>query len=295
MNENRVPVEFVLPTGIGDVSWVYSKICHLPKLADFDITVYMPDEEPRRGEHFVRLLPEVKWGGYLDVASGSVMTQCVPSDWPPWWWADYAPLHRFGRVNVSANCHLEMGLRLEDWLPKIPTDFHYPMNLRTSGLPENKWLGLYVSSRVVLKDQLFWHIWTEDQWVEFADRVSYFIREPKWLMIGAGYDADRTQAVGERLKERGHVVQYMLGQPLDMVIDAISKLRYLFAYPSGIAILADVVNTPAISLLPTHLTGLKSSYADPKNLESGKYKCFVQPTVDEVVLWFDAMGRWHVR
>jgi hypothetical protein len=40
---------FCIPAGIGDASWVYSKLSTLSRLTGREVLISMPDEAPRRG------------------------------------------------------------------------------------------------------------------------------------------------------------------------------------------------------------------------------------------------------
>src|SRR5437016_5616600 len=122
--------QFCVPGGIGDISWVCSKIKHLPAMLGKQVILTSGSKELpavlHRAHTFIDLLPEVHWGGYLPQReSWDSVSQCLPSEWPDY--MGWGPFHQKRPVNLSANMHLEMGRKLRDWLPMLPTDYHYDL------------------------------------------------------------------------------------------------------------------------------------------------------------------------
>lgn len=281
-------VEFVLPVGIGDISWVYSKIMHLPKFG-LQPTIYTPGEAPQRAHEFVRLLPNVEWGGYVETSSGHVMTSHVPAQWPATW--GWRPLTDYGRVNVTANCHLELGRRLEDWWPILPTEYHYTIKSEPA-IINKQYIGIHLSEREECGN-VFWRIWSDMQWVEFIARLDRALDRPNFLFIGAHYDAMRIDSVARHLPNLRRA--WWIGRDLAETVDMLQKLRYFIGYHDGLSVLANVVRTPALSLMQHHLPGLCQSYADPEDIASGAWCALHVPSVDEAFDWFMQHGMRHMR
>src|SRR5215467_796658 len=115
-----------VPSGIGDVSWAYSKLRNAGKL------VYeVADGWPYRTVPFLELLPGVakaEYGpfNYQDIVA---FEQGTGIGHHPTW-ENVNNGRGLERVLLEPNRHLEEGKRLEDWLPDLPTTFHYEINTR---------------------------------------------------------------------------------------------------------------------------------------------------------------------
>lgn len=209
-----------VPPGIGDISWIYSKVGHLPDL-EF---VVSDDGSPRRSEAFIDLLPNVRFGGYEIVPPTVpiVALDDVPRD------GEYAICNPF----------LESGIPLGRVWPSLPTNYYYPICgseedvAMAESVITQPTIGIYCSSYKHRGGGL----WSVDQWVEFMRAVDPGAR---WVVLGADYD-DKSHEVAAASGAINLVGRAGLGA----TIEVIRRLDYFFAFPSGLGILADVVRTP---------------------------------------------------
>jgi hypothetical protein len=241
----------------------------------------------------IELLPGVSFGGYLEGTwDQQAVSQSVPADWPPYWGLD--PVTRPWKKFASANAHLEQGRSLDSFWPLLPINYHYDLDIpfeckqeaaaileRCEGVP----IGAYVSSRKVALNAAWW-FWTDKDWIECLGNASRVIGDMTYVMIGAEYDAPGTRKLAAELEKQGVRVVECLGRPLGTAIEVIRRLGYLFAYPSGIGILANVLRTPCLMLLPRFLEKLEMAYADPVDIASERYRAWARPTPEEVISWF---------
>lgn len=288
-------VRLCAPSGIGDLSWIATKLNSLRRHTGKEIILHAAGDPPQRSEPFVRLLPEVWWGGYINRSSAFVCLQCLPSDWPE---ID-GPAMPFAVpeiLNISANKHLEQGFVLADWMPQLDTDYHYPLAFTqqheeqaaqaTAQLPP-EYITVYVSNRD--KDRIRhggWSLWDVDTWAGFIAEIGRLRPECGFLFIGADFDRDKTEAVASHEKLRQLPVKTMIGRPLGAALCALRDSAYCFSYPSGIGILANVLRTPCMMQLPWALSRLAQTYADPKDLASQNYRAWPNPNPREVLEWF---------
>jgi hypothetical protein len=290
-------IQLIVPPGIGDISWIYSKICHLSKAAGMPVLLFAPQEYPPRAGDFVPLLPEVYWGGYLEgISSWEVITQALPDNWRLCLgMTPFLPNPPGRRVMVSANLHLELGRTLEAWLPMLPTNYHYSL-----AIPEAEKLqadvllnafsapriAVYTSSLNMEMNSGGWNLWSISHWGNFLDRIGKHCLGASFIFLGAEYDRDKTQAVAQILQDKGYPVCQIIGFPLGVALHALQRCHYCFAYPSGIGIMANVLRTPGIMLLPWSIEDLKKSYADPLDLKSRRYRVWPSPGQEDVIHWF---------
>lgn len=289
-----------VPVGIGDVSWVYSKIAHLKKMTGKETLMYVAGKkEWPRGGDLVELLPEVHFGGYLqDRSSWHCIMQSMPPSWPPTCGGFDIFYNDQFIINVAANFHLEQGNKLREWLPLLPIDYHYPLNIP----PECSWeaaeilsgageqlIGVYVSNRE--KDKIRaggWNLWDSGQWIEYLESVMSMseCKDGVLVFFGAHYDSDKTNEVADTMEAKGYRTIRVVGRPLGTALECMKKLKVFFAYPSGLGILANVLRVNTLMLLPWILEGLHESYADPIDIAYNRYKTLVSPTTQEATSWF---------
>lgn len=296
---NGLLIRLCLPAGIGDCSWVYSKIGSLSQLTGYPVVVHLPKDEPRRGGEFLKMAPNILWGGYLeDRDSWDVISQAAPADWLShmgvWPW------RRTGILNLSCNIHLEQGRTLADFMPALPTDYHYPLQFSEEDEREaaaimealpRPCLAVYVSNRD--KDRLIpegWALWNAGQWAWTLEALAgEGVRS--FVFLGAEYDRDKSTDVVSLMQARGFQVGTCLGRPLGTALACLRDADFGIAFPSGIGIMMNVLRTPGLMLLPNHLKGMEQSYADPEDLRAGTYRAWTNPAPREAVEWFRGLIR----
>lgn len=271
-------MKLYVPPGIGDISWIYSKVKHwIDQGVPMEFVV--EEQDPRRSEAFVNLLPDVTFGGYAEVP-GHVRITSI--DIPPCD-GEYAIMNHF----------LESGNSLSRIWPDLKTDYHYRLNTNEDdvgaavdllGTRTTPVFGLYCSSRNHRDNGL----WSVDEWVEFVERVSEG-RSVRWACLGAEYD-DKTREVCDRIGALNGVGNLGLGA----TIETIRRLDYFFAFPSGLGILADVVQTPCTMWYwggNRFCANGRASYADPK---SEHHTVRTYSTVKaEAQAWIDRYGKGY--
>jgi len=293
-------LHFVVPPGIGDISWVYSKVKALAKQRPVAFSIC--NDLPHRSKPFVDLLPHIENLGYEeDLPYWKAFEEVLPSD------TKLSELDS-GRYVLSLNTHLESGKPLSEAYPDQPTDYHYGPSMPTlsSGSriktilgDERQMVGVYCSSYQHREDILFWKV---KEWVQFLMGVRMHLPTARFVIIGAPYD-DRTQEVYTALQAMGEDPVAFLDQPIGFTFRVIQRLDYFFAFPSGLGILADVLDTPCMMWfwgnLPNweRVSGLFDSYADPEHVSSTSGFHLMAPYAtpyESLQLWLKR-GHQHVR
>ena len=274
-------INLVIPCGIGDASWVYSKVKHFPSIFGRPVVIAMPGAEPQRGHQLIERLPNVRWGGYeKSWQHDQIFRNAIPG---------YAPKEAFTPGvwhSIECNRWLEWGKPLEKWFPWCPTDYHYDIRIEPeetvaagmllASLPGPVW-SIYVSNRDK-ENYPGWTIWTAEEWEWILSRLP-----GSFVFLGAEYDRDKTEDVQQRMQQLGRKTALCLGQSLGVALACLKSSDRFLAYPSGIGILANVLRTPGVMLLSKPLPGLEQSFGDPEDLESGRYRAWVCPTKEEAL------------
>lgn len=276
-----------VPSGIGDVSWLWSKLRHVAE--EFDIHLEVADGWPYRTVPYLELLPELKGRasyGKHDYAMIRMWEQLHPYQT----WDDIAR-SGFGRFFLEPNDHLERGFRLESWLPDLPTDFHYPMRtagddvMRAERLLADLPRPVYGVSCASYRGSEAWSTWGPGPWLQFLRR--HLAEVGGTLLFMGGYWDDLTHTVfatlEDELTRRRTWFDRVFSRRITAVADtvgltsvgaAVEVLRRLDGYvgfSSGLGVLGTVLHKPVFMLWPEHQQGLSESWAPPEMLEDGRY------------------------
>jgi hypothetical protein len=278
-------ITFKVPSGIGDLSWIYSKLINFKR----DYRLVICGDNPRRTLPFAELLTGVRHSEYGNF-----------SYWPTFMIKKLgiSPNQSLNELEdgkeyyLSANLHLDNGGKLADFLPGTKTTYHYKIKSSLKrkkkvdnwlSKKEGPFIGIYTSKYSSYRKD--WKFWTKDKWVEFIEGI-YDLTGATFVFIGAEFDLDLGKEIVFKIRKKKIPYIDLIGKT--HIADCwclINKLDYVFAYASGIGILCDVIDTPATHYLPTpRHNKLCDTYADPINIESGRHInklfCPVEEAVD---------------
>ena len=281
------------PPGIGDISWLVSKMWSLSSRSGRQVYLSTPGGIPQRSHQLVQLLPErygIHWAGYtqtetmdvIDLARDTRLDELREGEWHC----------------VEVNTWLEAGKPLSTWEPWLPTDYHYALDIPTEQVVRASELtdhlqgvdfgGIYVSNRDKARWPA-WALWSTKEWC----RVLLGIHEQHgigYVLIGAEYDRDRIHDVAAVLGENRVPYVRCVGESLGTALECLRRASMGLWYPSGIGILGDVLNVQGVMLLPKPLQGMERAFADPKNLDSGRYRAWTTPTPEGVLKWAEGLS-----
>jgi len=274
-------LSFRVPPGIGDISWVYSKLAGLGR----PLRIEVADSGPRRALPYLELLPLVKESCYVKAPNPAKLTDPAAArragkampDWDSYRLISEASDHT---IPIDLNGWLEAGNRIEDFIPNIPTVHHYEM-LRPHGLTIPTLLGewtrsvcFYCANQDTVRR---WQGWTPRQWAALAGMLMQSCGIDGIVLIGAAWDRSFADLVLAQMHVPVRDLVGMLGLP--NTLQVVDWSDYLVAFPSGIPILATVMSRPTVMFYPDSLRGLMTSWVPPDVLEDGTYKAmpFCEP------------------
>ncbi len=289
-------LHFIVPPGIGDSGWIYSKLERLARRRT--VSFYPNNDPPNRGLPFVQLMPNICAPYYACEPYNKSLPHLLD---PLTTKLENLP---DGIYRLSLNPHLEAGHRLETAFPDQPTNFHYQLNLpapgpieaQLDGRPE-KQIGFYCSSYAHREDIRFW---LPEQWLHFLGKVAARIGPCRFIALGTVYD-DRTAHVAQALRKAGYDVIMCMSQDIGTTLNLIQRLHYFFAFPSGLGTMSDVLRVPCMMWfwgnLPgwERVKGIFTSYADPEQLASGFHLIAPYAEPDASFDLFLSRGLPHVR
>lgn len=271
-----------VPAGIGDISWSYSKVANLGE----ELNIQISADNPKRSLDYVKLLPgtvkvEYTTENFHDIADNSIPHTTKKQD--------FLDVARKTFVNFSPNRYLEKGYRLETWIPEIETDFHYKMNLFdekdniVSGLTKTptRYIGIYTSS---YQNVVHWNGWHLSEWASAINKINSELPKVVFLLLGAQYDMPFADDLSKLIRPIPHI--NLAGKTsCNMVMRIISILSYLISYPSGLAVMANVLHTPVMMFYPPFLWKIFNTWCDTKSIDDLTYKGCIFPKVPEMIDW----------
>jgi ADP-heptose:LPS heptosyltransferase len=263
-------LNITVPSGIGDIAWVFQKI-----QGEFKrINVKICGGEPRRSLEFVKLLKGVGKVEYTNASFEQVNRDRVND-------RNDLERHIGDDICISANTFLEAGNMIADFLgDKYPVKYNLNYNKFSpkrlavlNKLTGKKLIGVYMSS---YKTNENWNCLSEDDWVKLIGRLQKKYKKHEFVLIGAEFDTDMGQAVYEKLIKRKGAnkvkVSNMIGKThISATIALLRMLDGFISFPSGLGILASMEKIPTIMFMPEHLTGLQYTWVDPEWLETEKF------------------------
>jgi hypothetical protein len=256
---------FGLPSGIGDVSWAYSKLVNAGRF------VYqVADGWPHRTVPFMELLPGVETACYGQFNFGDIVAfEGMHGYHPNGSWKDIEA-KGFGVTLIEPNRHLEMGKRLEDWLPDLECNFHYEINVpqedrlkarnRLATHPK-PWTGISAAS---YRGSEAWKTWGYKEWSPFLKDWKSEVGGTIFLIGGFWDDLTDT------LADDGYVS--LVGKSnIGTVVSILDLLDYYIGFSSGLGVVRTVLKRNAFMLWPDFQAELSTSWAPLDMIESGTY------------------------
>ncbi len=258
-----------VPSGIGDISWVVSKLINAPEWKD-GLEIQIADGWPFRAQDYLESveakLATPPYGSFRfdDIIVWQkvhpyITWQDIPKD--------------VGKFFIQPNWHLEMGRSLKDWLPDLDTSYHYNINLPelstkvrslTMPLSNGNWVGISAAS---YRGHKAWKTWGLSEWTDFCKML--LAKEYKICLMGGAWD-DLTESLYYELPPNACI--NIVGKTTFPEVCAIHRLlKFYVGFSSGLGIIRSVMNLPTMMIWPEHQQPLSFSWADPEDVESKKY------------------------
>jgi len=255
--------------GIGDFSWCYSKLVNLGRPLEVVYRVPARVKNPGGAVHhrlkpLLSLLPLVKSERH-EALPPSLLDGDAPT---------IQELHSVSRTHFAINAHLEAGKRIEEYVPELPTSFHYELNRDPKHIREanellkgkRDYLLIYPSAKQNVEN---WKGWGPKRWAEFVHLYRKKHGPTPVVVTGAAWDS---QLANHVTKQIGNDVTNLAGRTiLGTTVELIRRSRYFVSFPSGLAVLATVIRSPVYMFYPSHLEPMMFAWADPADIESKRY------------------------
>lgn len=252
--EIAMDYKILVPSGIGDFSWLWSKIVTTPHRFHVEYIGGTPD----RMRAFLNLLPKDRILSFKDnvqyVTKWNENNQlvCFPR------YPQFPQLPNVGKLSImnpnylyflENNSFLEAGNRIEEWCKsEIPnTDFHYHIDGKLDNPVRGNYFVVNFSSYGTKKAWGYYDVSIS------AEIVEYICKSTGWeaLFIGGSYD-DYTQDIFKLLHDRGIKCRSIVGQTPSLieVIPLLQQSRFYAGACSGLMVLSNNLFTPTLIYYP---------------------------------------------
>jgi ADP-heptose:LPS heptosyltransferase len=266
-----------VPAGIGDWSWLWSKLSTIP---DTEWIIYPPDCFPERTSAYIKLLPKCKvmlgQHTYPDIL-------CWGNKFVGKTWAE--TLENTKNENfmyLQINEHLGHGRPLATWMPDLATDYHYPIHYKSNlKVPEGPYLAFHTAS---IRGIRAYNAWMPETWVEFLLAFRKNFPDWKFLAMGGFWDLDTIQEIKGMLPDRFPLIDLVGKTEIQDAIKILKSANYYIGFSSGLNCICNVIRTPCTTLWPKPQTELMYSWPDPEMIKSRDYMGFLYDSADRIFL-----------
>jgi hypothetical protein len=278
-----------VPAGIGDFSWIYSKLVNL----GISLDVQVSPDPPARNLPYAQLLPAIAVASYGGYGYRHLKPKALPAFTTKHQLLTYADSGE--RVCLEANGHVEAGRRIEQYLPDLPTSFHYEVRINDGHVNKAEaayatgkpYVLVYASSMGTVKA---WRGWVASDWVHFMVSLRHRAAEVPFVLTGAGWDADLGAHIEQSARHAGLNLTNLVGKThIASTLHLMRKSSYFVSFPSGLGILANVINVPSTMLYPPQIQRIMGTWSDPETVKSNRFKeCLFCPP-DVLAEWIQAV------
>jgi hypothetical protein len=258
------------PNGVGDISWMISKFVG----AKERVFLLIAEDWPQRAHQYLDLLPWLAGYKYNPHRFQEIIEFQAIHGANLKTWKDITQCG-FGVVYLEPNTHLERGLRLEQWLPDLPTEFHYhlkttPPDMQKAQklLTETEGKHVYGLSAASYRGSEAWRTWDANTWLEFLRKWHEYDKEAVFLLMGGFWD-DLTQAIAS--EDDLPLIDAVGKTTWGAAVEILKRIEGYVGFSSGLGIVATVLHQKAFMLWPDHQLPLSTSWAPEHMLESGEY------------------------
>ena len=244
-----------LPLGIGDCHWVCAKLRGLSAYhGGAPVHAFVNRSHSHLTIGYLQLVPSIACASESPRAPYDMARELPPSHRDPRWSTldGSRGWNGFDYVLV-ANGHLERGERLETWLPELPTDFVYPLNIpdaarrRARALVSPDSILLYLSGVAANRD-FHNNVCSIGLWVRVAELLNAAGYTPVVIGANTANDLVYREAFLRAAAGRASVHDIVGQTSIAEVCAVIETAAAWVGLNSGTGIVAAMLGTPTVML-----------------------------------------------
>lgn len=247
---------YIVPPGIGDIAWVYSKLVALDEPMVFAVPGKAKIKEHAalalRSLPFIDLLPLVKYSTVANCEGGHVYIAGSISDYSNGTIPESPSM-------ICFNYHLERGNKLESIMPGLGTQRHFAMKrpkwaMREAKMflkPGEKAFAVYTSSSGYFSGQDL----TISKWADTIMRVAHKKPSHKIVIVGASWDMGMLFPLYSTLCSMGLRSRVVMvhDREIATVLEILRACEFMIGAVSGLTIIAEYQGIPTVHIYPMAL------------------------------------------
>lgn len=274
LKTKKTPLRVLVPPGVGDIHWVLLRLRGILRESGNTehkpiITVCSGDPAYDRAGDFLRCVPWVQFGGYLDIRPKRWQAFTTASFFHGKVFLDMPGFDLF----IAANKLVEMGTPMDDVWPQAGrTDWDYPIDHaeQTIEAPEQFVLASFYKAS-------FYEKWWDraspaEALRSVGDRLADAKLPHKIVLVGAKWD----EKVAAQLRSSHERVVDMTGKTSwAQLIWLKKRAAAMFGHPSGSPMIATQLGTPVVCQWGEwwqFTPGMHTNWCRPDMLRSRKYR-----------------------
>jgi len=266
------PINIIVPSGVGDISWVYSKISKAPR----EIHMQICGETPQRSLEYVKLLPNIKSAEYVKICTYDLLDMEQPKTYQEFLnWPEDKP------CPLIANNWLDEGNRIEGWLPDGEVDHYYDISIPDKA--KNK-------AQEALKDMIYpvgilmahenavyaWRGWQPEEWLILIKKLYQEFPFITFIFLGAYWDVGMMNQMQPYLKLYKIPYIDLVGRThIAETIAILERLKMFIAFASGMNMLSTRAKKRNIMFYPSCLERLMYAWPPQEMIDNGFYQPFL--------------------
>ncbi len=272
--ENSEVLKIAVPSGTGDIAWVYAKLSRLGKKIKF----YISDDGPRRAHDFLDILENVEYQYDTTLTSHYTYKATIPSDITV---EKFLEMCRESSdpINIAPNLHLECGVRIEDWMPNFAADFNFKDKMKLKKFADvrdivsykknERLIGIYPACYGPIAE---WHGWDAAKWMFLISGINKAIPNCKFVLISAPFDERLVFDIQKLLVAKKVNFSNIRGHADFCDILSLSQqFEFVIGHASGLSILMSYLGVKSYLFYAPHLDRLMYSWPNPEDILHSRY------------------------
>lgn len=262
-------IHLLVPSGIGDVAWIWAKFSEMAKTRD--VKFWFPDDEHKRVAPYADLVG-MKYGfTHIDIRE----LLSFPGEFKP------EDFDGGGVFYVHVNRHLETGGQLKNWHPWLPFNnpappvFNGPGNDGTAvwrHRGDDPYIVVHMGTQAYAEGNWFPAVWARMiRWIE--ENIAPV------LLVGAKWEETTVEKICLHYKPS---LPLCIGKNLAQVLTYIVNSRGMIGIDDGLTIMAAYMGVPALRAYPRWLELMRGKWDDPETKHPHDKYCFMDELIDPI-------------
>lgn len=270
-----------VPSGMGDILWVYRKVAPHVDRINFFINYHTDDIVSPKIRLWPQRLPKVELvlhklvsiDDYYKLTESSVSLSEV---------VHRAQSNEPSSVNYCVNYWLQKGINLEK-IDLAPVEWHFKLDIPTN-INANVWTNSYI----FYVPEMPRHIveqgyWTLEKWEQFILGFLEKYGTKNVSIVGTMYDLGTLRALRKRINEKGIQANVISNMNPVEVVRAARNCKFFVGFQSGIGVLADHLGANQLMLYMPQMESMMNTWCIPHHYRIRYFASTFDEPIDRIL------------